>query len=353
MKKLRPRLRLILILIVLIVIGLAAVLVYLSNRTKPQQDSVSFISCSAELESDFNCWKKRYETMVMAQSPKEAFTDVRAAYESTAYVKTNCHQIAHVIGRTASKKYSDISAAYNEGDNFCWSGYYHGVMEGVANSLGTDKLLAQLDTICDGTEQSGRYSFYHYNCVHGLGHGLMVVYENELFQSLDACDGLTDEWEQQSCYGGVYMENVMAEHNPDHTTKYLKRDQPLYPCTEVQEKYKHSCYMMQTSFALVALDQDYNKVFELCSTVGDYSAICYQSLGRDASGSTTSDPTRTRDLCMLGQHIEAQKNCVKGAVKDFISYHHDDKEALKFCDALIATLKTTCTETAVEYYKSF
>ena len=226
-------------------------------------------------------------------------------------------------------------------------------MEGIANSFGVDGLLGKLNQICDGTETKGKYSFYHYNCVHGLGHGLMVVYENELFTSLDVCTRLDDEWEQESCYGGVYMENVMAETNPDHSTKYLKSDEPLYPCTAVEDKFKHSCYMMQTSHALVVVGQDYGKVFELCSTVGQHEATCYQSLGRDASGSTSSDIERTRALCMLGPSQAARENCIIGAVKDFISYHHNDQQARLFCRSLENSLKNTCDQTAIEYYRTF
>lgn len=338
------------LLLLALVLGLVAVK---PLQTQQKSRTADVVTCADAREADFDCWRERYETFVLQDSPKAAFADFREQYEKLAYVKSNCHQIAHVIGRTASKKYSDISAAYNEGDNFCWSGYYHGVIEGVANDLGVDELVIQINTICDGTEKKGRYSFYHYNCVHGLGHGLMVVYENELFTSLDVCNRLSDSWERESCYGGAFMENVMAELNPDHSTKYLNNEEPLYPCTAVADRYKHSCYMMQTSHALVVAGQDYSRVFELCSTVGEHEATCYQSLGRDASGSTSSDVKRTRELCMLGKSQSARQNCVIGAVKDFISYHHDDKQAKAFCGSLGQDLAATCDTTATEYYKSF
>lgn len=314
---------------------------------------ITIIECRDVQAEDFDCWRQRYTGIVSQASPEQAFSDFRKQYEAVPFVKTNCHQIAHVIGRTASEKYPDVSEAYDRGDNFCWSGYYHGVMEGIANSFGVDGLLARLNQVCDGTESRGKYSFYHYNCVHGLGHGLMVVYENELFKSLDICARLDDSWEQESCYGGVYMENVMAELNPDHSTKYLKADEPLYPCTAVEDKFRRSCYMMQTSHALVVVGQDYGKVFELCRGVGQYETTCYQSLGRDASGSTSSDIGRTRALCMLGPTQPARQNCIIGAVKDFISYHYDDKEAKALCKSLEQDLVAGCNSTATEYYKTF
>jgi hypothetical protein len=43
----------------------------------------------------------------------------------------------HVIGRTALDKYKTIADTYAHGDQFCWSGYYHGVMEEVRLKMAT------------------------------------------------------------------------------------------------------------------------------------------------------------------------------------------------------------------------
>ncbi len=320
-----------------------------------EQPTYTLVDCIAAGTDEFKCWKKRYETIVTNDSPEAAFADMKQAYEQDNYVRRDCHQIAHVIGRSAAKRYENVVEAYNHGDNICWSGYYHGVMEGVAAKIGAVKFIEQVGTICNGAAEQERYSFYHYNCVHGLGHGLMLVKNNELFQALELCNRLSDTWEQDSCYGGVFMENVMSEINPDHDTDYIKDDDPLYPCTAVEDRYKEQCYLMQTSHALNVLGQDYKKVFELCGTVGgSYVTTCYQSIGRDVSGSTTSNVDRTRELCLLGPNAEAQEYCFIGAVKDFISYYHSDQQGLELCQSLEdAALKGTCTTTAESYYKTF
>src|SRR3954464_11356735 len=68
--------------------------------------------------------------------------------------------------------------------------------------------------------------------------------------SLDSCDTLTEEWERSQCSGGVFMENEMTQVNPNRPSKYLKADQPLYPCAEVKSEYKTQCYGRQTGYAL-------------------------------------------------------------------------------------------------------
>jgi hypothetical protein len=113
--------------------------------------------------------------------------------------------------------------------------------------------------------------------------------------------------------------------------------------------------MMQTSHALQVFNYDYNKVFELCVGLGEpFDSTCLQSLGRDVSGQSGSNQVRTVELCMQGPTFKARNNCFTGAVKDFISYHHSDKQGLEMCAAVPdAELASACAETGKVYYKSF
>jgi hypothetical protein len=56
---------------------------------------------------------------------------------------------------------------------------------------------------------------------------------------------------------------------------------------------------------------------------------------------------------MLGQTTDAQSNCFIGAVKDFISYYHSDKQAEALCQVLDASLQPTCETTKTQYYATF
>lgn len=331
----------------------------LKNGTKEVADTTDFsqaalVECAnTPEESNIDCWYQRMEVLVAQNDTTDkAFADIETAYQTSAYVKSNCHQIAHIVGRAAGRKYGDVSKAYQDGDDFCWSGYYHGVMEAVVAAKSKDEILNNLSNICSGVRNENLYGFNHFNCVHGLGHGLLQLQGNDLFIALKTCEGLNDSWEDESCYGGVFMENVMNEINPGHVSNYLKDDEPLYPCTAVDAQYKQQCYLMQTSHALKVLNQDFSQVFELCSTVdAPFNETCFQSLGRDASGSTSSDINRTVGLCQLGRDELERKNCYIGAVKDFISYFNDDDQGLALCAAINEqAVKDTCVSTAQTYY---
>jgi hypothetical protein len=319
-----------------------------------QTPSGPVVDCSGASATDYACYQRRYQSLVQGSGVKAAFAELKDEYEKNEFVKTNCHQLTHVIGRAAVDLYGDLSSTYSRGDNFCWSGYYHGAMEAVVAKIGPDRILGEANTICADLSEGQKHSFYHYNCVHGLGHGFMGIQENELFKSLQTCDTLKDEWEKEACYGGVFMENVMAEYNPSHPPKYLKADQPLYPCDVVETKYKTECYKMQTSHTLQTQGYDFARVFNLCATVeDDYRPTCYQSMGRDASWQGGSDVDKVKDTCMLGEDYEARSNCVVGAAEDFISYYHSDTQAKALCGSFDSDLRALCLRTAKEYYDFF
>jgi hypothetical protein len=319
--------------------------------------------CSGALSSDYACYQERYQSLVRVFGVETAFDELKGEYGKNGFVRSNCHQLTHVIGRAAVERYGDIPTTYGRGEGFCGSGYYHGVMQAVVARIGAERILEEADALC--SEELGerqKYSLYHRDCAHGLGHGFMGVLNNELFDSLHACDVLTDGWEREHCYTGVFRENVQAKDDPNHPSKYLKADQPLYPCTEVEDRYKNSCYRRQPMYALWTQDNDFAKVFDLCATVeDDFRPACHHGLGRSAffqsieqQVTDVAQAESTRILCMRGEEQEAQSNCIAGAVKTFIYYNRGDTaRGEAFCGPFEAGLRAVCGRAAEEFYEDF
>ncbi len=322
------------------------------TASKPTETREASADCAGASADDYACHQKRYQALVRDSSVKAAFTELKEGHAKNEFVKSNCHQMTHVIGRAAAERYGDVPTTYAQGDSFCWSGYYHGAMEAVVAKVGADKVLDEADTLCAGLREDKPQSFHHFNCVHGLGHGFMVIHENELFESLQTCDALSDDWEKDSCYNGVFMENIRAEDNPDHPSKYFKADRPLYPCTDVDPKYRKECYVYQSSHALKTQGNNFVKVFKQCATVEDGSRqVCYKGLGRAASGKTNLEAAKTKALCMLGQNYEARSNCVIGAAENFTAHYESDTQAKALCETFPGRLRTVCLGAVEEYYK--
>lgn len=294
-----------------------------------------------------------YEKLVKSAGVAAAFVELKKNYETSGAVKAECHQITHAIGHVAADVAGGVGKAFTLGDPMCWSGYYHGVMEETLEAVGTTTLKTTINNICSTVPGKDAYSFDYYNCVHGLGHGIMLLYNFDLFASLGVCSTLTGAWEKSSCGGGVFMENIMVESRGG-TSDFLKPEDPVYPCNAVPEAHKSQCYMMQTSHILTAVGGDFNKVFEICSTVEeDYRETCYQSLGRDASGRSVSNIESTVTSCKLAPSASGLLNCVIGAVKDFISFHHSDVQAKQLCAQFEPEVKQHCLDVTKDYYSTF
>lgn len=323
------------------------------HRAEQSAQQTFSYNCNGDSES-LLCLEQSYQSITEQKGVAAAFVKLKASYNTDPAVHADCHQLAHVIGRTEADIVNNVDTAYALGDNFCWSGYYHGVMESIVTKVGVNNLPKALPSICAPVAVQKPYSFYAFNCFHGLGHGIMDVTSSNLFSSLEMCNLLTTSWDQQSCYGGVFMENEMDEVNPDHTTTYLKAGQPMYPCTAVADTYKEQCYLMQTSHALRVANENFATVFTECSNIESaYVDFCYQSLGRDASGNSSSSVGPTVSNCMLGQTTDAKQNCVVGAVKDFISYYHSETQANTLCEALPTDIQPICQTTKTQYYATF
>lgn len=310
------------------------------------------IHCAGERAGEFACHKTHFDTLAEVFGERVALDDLKHLYARDPFVVSQCHQLAHGIGNVAARSYADIADAFVNGDAICWSGYYHGVVEEFVHERGKDTFTNNADRMCANIKDKERYSFDYYNCVHGLGHGVMAVTKNELFESLALCDNLTGDWEKRSCYGGVFMENVMVD-NRNHYAAYLKPDDLLYPCNAVGHAYKEECYKMQTSYALTKNGRDFNGLFELCAGADpDFRNTCAQSIGRDASGSSVSDVEKTKTTCALADTDDQHANCIIGGVKDFVSYFHSDIQAREFCFAIPSRFQSTCETALMEQWRT-
>src|SRR5881296_2029384 len=152
------------------------------------------------------CYEQRYRSIVAEQGVAEAFADLKAGYGADPEMQRLCHAITHAIGQAALRKYSGVAEAFRHGANACGSGYYHGVLQGVALTLGRTKLMSDLDAVCAGVPGKERKSLDYFNCVHGMGHAIMAVTDDDLFDALRDCDGLTGSMEQNACANGVFID---------------------------------------------------------------------------------------------------------------------------------------------------
>ncbi len=340
------------IILVLLMFVVSGIYIAKQSSTVASITPIKSVHCTGAT-ANFQCSATYVEALTKTFGPRIAMETIKKEYAKRVDVVSNCHQLSHIIGNTAVDRYKgNIANAFKDGDSFCWSGYYHGVVERAVKDISESTFSTNADLLCAAIPGKERYSFDYYNCVHGLGHGIMALKDNELFASLPLCDSLSGQWERKSCYGGVFMENIMVD-NRTHFAKYLKKDDLMYPCNAVASAYKEQCYLMQTSYALSQTNYDFKNVFTLCNSIdGDFQDTCAQSIGRDASGSSVSNVEKTITNCSFAINDRQERNCITGAVKDFISYFHGDNEARILCSSLSEQFQEECNATREAYLKT-
>ena len=367
-------------------------------------------------------------------------------------VRLNAHALAHGLGISAYRTPETLARTFAGCPPSQMSGCYHGVIQGYFLSLasqGKEVGAAELDGLCEPHRSS---MFLYFQCAHGMGHGLMAVHQNHLPMALEACDLASEDFIEKSCYGGVFMENIVNVTHPHHTAaghagtqgdahgahgaggqqaaadphaahgqqasadahaghgqaaaadtshgahdahaahgqvaaadtshghdahaahgqqvasqdahaahgaaagqtamqhgewKALDRNDWLYPCNAVAEKYQDACYTMQTSAILAFNYGDVDATARTCDRAPEaMRATCFLSLGRDVTALASQDHRRSIELCGRARGTGGGRGvlwCTLGVVQNLVNLAADPQEGIRFCRAVQGSdVKSEC-----------
>ncbi|HUQ21251.1 MAG TPA: hypothetical protein VM099_16685, partial [Gemmatimonadaceae bacterium] len=221
-----------------------------------------------------DCYSKPLDSLASAGAVKVAMGTLNRLEAIDVDAKRDGHVYAHGIGIAAGKRGGDIIKTFSMCDESNQSGCYHGVIQAyfdAAKKIGP----TEVNVLCQPFHGTNADRWLLFQCVHGIGHGLTMVYGHNLPKALTGCDLLTDDWDRESCYGGAFMENIVNVTNPHHPAhgmaehvehsemdmagmhheapaqfKAMDPADPQYPCSVLDKKYLSSCYQMQTSVML-------------------------------------------------------------------------------------------------------
>jgi mono/diheme cytochrome c family protein len=286
------------------------------------------------------CFRQAFGNIAYRDGPDKALALLATDDQSMSSVHGDCHQIAHWIGHASLAHYHGNAAeALAHGAMTCFSGYYHGVIERSFAGLPRSEVIAKARRLCSASGIT-KEQFLIYQCVHGLGHGLMIYSGDDLPWALRACHQLLNDYDRISCTGGVFMQNL------DTTmiaSRYLKKKNPIYPCTIVGQADKLYCYLMVTSRISTVDGYNWRKTAAWCRRVEKgWVATCFQSFGRDASGFSRYVPAKTVRLCAYAGSEEDQ--CLYGAARDYGSNYAGGKQASEVCNLSSARYRAHCFE---------
>jgi hypothetical protein len=326
-----------------------------------QIDSVAaFVSSSAETQTssgpvgfkpdkqrlsgcttgDSACYLQAFGNLAYTDGPKAALDVLQQKIASEPAIEAACHPIAHTIGAGALLKYKgDVGKAFAAGNPTCGSGYYHGLLQWKLAGVDRSHVSSVARAVCSSGEiRANAYDYYQ--CVHGLGHGLMLYTRYDLPGALKLCHELSTDYDSTSCTGGVFMENQQSSYGI--VSKWLKKDNLLYPCDIVERRDKLYCYLLVTSYILPNVGWDWKKAADWCrKSDTDFVQYCFQSYGRDASGQAREDPDGILRNC--AQAGSGERECIFGAVRDILNNNPSDVRSRELCSKVATGLRDYCT----------
>ncbi len=276
------------------------------------------------------------------------------------------HVLTHMIGIRGFRGVHTVGESFAECTPIHQSGCYHGVIQAYFGALRQagghhDLDTEHLDGLCEPYRGPDGNRWLLFQCLHGLGHGVMLVHDNHLPRALDRCDLLSRTWDREVCYGGAFMENVMtvtsphhdhvslaadggedsphdphAGHHPHHQAEdsfhAIDPDDLHHPCSALHSRYQLACYDMQTAAMLHILDGDIAATAAACRAAPEQilRAICHRSLGRDINAITHGVHQESAGLCALAA-AEDRPSCHVGVVKNVIDVTADARSGLAYC----------------------
>jgi cytochrome c553 len=285
------------------------------------------------------CLQQAFGNLAYDDGPKVALERLDRMQQTNSAVRAACHPIAHMIGAGGLLHYEGkVGKAFVAGNATCASGYYHGLLQWKLAGADEEEVKSVAREACTDPEIK-QNAYNYYQCNHGLGHGVMLYTGYELPIALDMCHSLETEFDQVSCSGGVFMENLSSSFGLK--SRWVREDNLLYPCNIVSRQDKLYCYLLVTSRILPEVGWDWRKAADWCrKSEKGFVDICFQSYGRDASGTAVQDPVKANGFCR--QAGSGEKECIFGAARDIMNNNSADPRGKKFCEVVKSEFRSYC-----------
>ena len=274
----------------------------LSNKTNKTNSSFNSISL-IKTQTPFQEYRQKLEKIVMDENPKIALTRLNSDIYSVKLAQEHCHSLTHAIGHKALTKYTNIAESLKYNLDICGGGYVHGIIE---EYLEQNPNTEDFATIC--TDQNDG------NCLHSIGHGLMLINNYNVDKSVAKCDKLTTFFQKLNCGEGLFMENFDSENVSDANKPFLKATDPFYPCSVQKDPFADSCYYYSGRY-LFKLNPDPTNALSKCLELEKFGATCTRGMAAGILRVDLFNPDKMEKYC---QSIPKYKNsCLEGAV----NYH--------------------------------
>lgn len=203
------------------------------------------------------CLRKRVGVLLKSKGPVAGLAALSEMADHNPLLDARCHLPMHNIGQQYARKglsddeFSRLPAKTDFND-VCMKGFVHGYMQGlgaIRETSDTD-LVSVAHKLCDPMA-----AFDRAVCVHGAGHGIARVDNNDLGDASVSCAQMTTRDDQVDCIKGAVMEIQLASPGLKNRMRFDKSLGPArdIDCSRVVKEQRLACRQRQVGGKLLEL----------------------------------------------------------------------------------------------------
>lgn len=276
-----------------------------------------------------------------AESPREAWIQLKNASIVEGEVVLNSHELAHVVGNSLYTQYGAVEAMQVCDPTFAY-GCYHGVFEEYLLSEGPGKIstiVEECRTLVPPEKRNDPVSYS--GCTHGLGHGLLTWEGLDLKRALAGCDAL-DIQDRPYCYDGVFMEYSFSA-----PPSWFDTDNLWKLCTNLDSRYFINCGRYQTNVFRTIFNFTFEETVDACMDAPDpvLKDHCIDSIGFYAAQNGRTVPT-IQEMCATIGDNSYMARCITAAAGELIFQEYESwrENSNALCTALTPAGESRCHE---------
>jgi len=263
-----------------------------------------------------------------------------------AYAKEGifCHHQVHSLGKFLYTFTGDLREALLHSNQKCGGALYHGVVESFFSTqkFSDKSKIENMDiiNICP-EDHKNTNSLQRWQCIHGIGHGLSIVYDYNILSAVTRCEEFDSRFEELSCSKGVFMENTL--HYFYTKEGDFEKDNIFYPCNIVDKKFAPACYHYHTLYLNHQRDVSvYDGGFEECDKIEpkEFVKYCYYGLGKELAYDVYDKMPTSIPICQQGDP-QLHSYCFTGLLLTLVNGWGTD-HAFEYCKILPTKFKIDC-----------
>jgi hypothetical protein len=297
-------------------------------------------------KDDIHCSVNAMSTLAKLEDKEKVldiFSNIIVDYES----KYPCHEIGHHLGMWLNAYIDDPQDALDLAQQQCGGSIFHGVIQ---NYLQIQKFKnisikdIDIQEICSKYKDDSSF-INRWQCLHGLGHGLVDIYNYDIQSAVNRCEEFEPGLEQISCSKGVFMQNTVQLVETGKGD--FDENDLFYPCNVSPSKYMPTCYHYHITYMAAksgGIRIQIPDAFDICDTISPEEMIkyCYYGMGREMQSRTYLDWDRSLFLCQQGDRKDLYSYCIEGMLMTLVNGNTDPFAGFSFCKSLPSEYKQTC-----------